>query len=100
MAFLLGIIAGGIASWLQPYSLPLVWGLDYRILLAVATILFSFIFRATRSNGTANTALFMGLGTITALLVRIVIDVILDPSNHNEWLLEIVLFGLISFLVL
>lgn len=96
-AFILGLIAGGAATWFQPYNEILVWGMDYRLLMAIATFILAFLYRFFSSAGTTTTGLYLGTGVIAALVLRIIIDVVGDYTSHNLWPMELALFALVAF---
>jgi len=65
--------------------------------MAVAALVFSFLFRLFSRAGTTTTALFIAYGILSALILRILLDVIRDPTDHNLWPLEIAIFVVIAF---
>ena len=96
-AFGLGILAGGLATWFQPYNQILLWGMDYRLVMATVSLILAFLYRLFSGAGTLTTGLWLGSGVIVALLARIVFDIIQDPTDHDLWQMEIALFALVAF---
>ncbi|GAB2769064.1 hypothetical protein [Salinimicrobium soli] len=96
-AFFFGLFAGGISTWFQPYNEIEIFGIDYRIVMAMAALILAFLYKLWFDAGTVNTGLFLSYGIITALFLRIIADVIVDPTDHNLWPLEIAIFVVIAF---
>jgi hypothetical protein len=96
-AFLFGLLAGAVSTWFQPYNQLEIFGVDYRIIMAVAALILAFLYKVLFEANTVNTGLFLGYGIITALFIRIIVDVLNDPTDHNLWPLEVAIFILIAF---
>ena len=93
----MGLLAGALSTWFQPYNQLEVMGVDYRIIMAIAALVLAFFYKLLFRSGTVNTGLFIGYGIITALFIRIIIDVIKDPTDHNLWPIEVAIFVVIAF---
>lgn len=94
---MLGLIAGGLATWFQPYQEIFVWGMDYRVVMVITTLIFSFLFKLILKPDTVKAALFIGSGAVTGLILRIIYDVFRDITAHFEWPMEVTLFALVAY---
>lgn len=94
---MLGLIAGGLATWFQPYQEIFVWGMDYRVVMVITTLIFSFLFKLILKPDTVEAALFIGSGAVTGLILRIIYDVFRDITAHFEWPMEVTLFALVAY---
>lgn len=96
-ALILGLMAGALSTWFQPYNQLEIYGVDYRILMALASLVLSFSYRRWTTAGTFTTGLFLALGIILALVLRISVDVLFRSVAHELWSLEIAIFTVIAF---
>lgn len=96
-AFLAGLLVGILTTWLQPYNELDVFGVDFRIITAIAAVIISFIYRLWTGAGTRSTGIYIGTGIVSAFILRIVYDSFIASSAHNLWTLEIILFVVIAF---
>lgn len=96
-AFVLGVLAGAISTWFQPYNELDIFGVDYRIVMSVAALLFAFFFSYFSKTKTYTTGLYIGTGILSALLLRIIADIISDSIDHDLWPIEVAIFVLIAF---
>ncbi len=97
VALFLGLLAGGLATWFQPYREIFFWGMDYRLVMVLAVLVFSFLFKLVFRHETVKVASFIGSGAVIALIFRIMYDVFRDFTAHFEWPMEITLFALLAF---
>lgn len=96
-AFVLGVLAGAISTWFQPYNELEIFGVDYRIIMSVAALLFAFLFRYFSEAKTYTTGIYIGAGILSALILRIIVDLLSDSTDHNLWPIEVAIFVLIAF---
>lgn len=96
-ALLIGLVAGAIATWFQPYNQLEIFGVDYRIIMAVAALVFAFLYRLFSGAKTYTAGVYIGFGIIAALVLRIVVDLFADSTDHNLWPLELAIFAVIAF---
>lgn len=96
-AFILGLLIGVGSTWLKPYSDIEFMGVDYRMLMALAALLLSFLYRLYTRAKTFNTGLLVGLGIVLALILRIIMDSVTARDSHTIWALEIAIFVVIAF---
>lgn len=96
-AFGCGLFAGAISTWMQPYNQLEIMGVDFRIIMAIAAVVLSFLYKIITRAGTVATGLYVSYGILAALLLRIFFDVIRDPTQHNLWPLEVAIFAVIAF---
>ena len=90
-------MAGAIATWFQPYNQLEIFGVDYRLIMAVAALIFAFLYTLFSGARTYTAGVFIGLGIIAALVLRIVVDWFADSTDHNLWPLELAIFTVIAF---
>lgn len=96
-ALLLGLLAGALSTWFQPYNQLEIQGVDYRIIMAVTALILSFFYRWWTTASTFTTGLYLGFGIVIALALRIAVDVIFGSVEHDLWSLEIAIFSVIAF---
>lgn len=96
-AFILGLLIGVGSTWLQPYSDIELWGWDYRMVMAVAALVLSFLYGLYTNARTFTSGLFIGFGIVLALIARILLDSLTARASHELWALEISIFVVIAF---
>ena len=96
-AFVVGFFAVGVPYWQIPYakvSLPdTLYGTG---LLAVGVLA-----AATRGFGKARlltVILVVGASVPAAILARVVVDTVQDPTSHNLWPLEFIIAAVVGFI--
>ena len=96
-ALLIGLLAGAIATWFQPYNQLEIMGVDYRIIMSVAALVFAFLFKLISGAKTYTAGVYIGFGIIFALILRIIVDWFSNFTDHNLWPFEIAIFAVIAF---
>lgn len=96
-ALLIGLVAGAIATWFQPYNELEIFGVDYRIIMAAAALIFAFLFKLFSGAKTYTVGVYIAFGIITALVLRIITDTLSGTANLDLWPFEIAIFAIISF---
>lgn len=96
-ALLLGLLAGALSTWFQPYNQLEIQGVDYRIIMALTALVLSFFYKWWTTASTFNTGLYLGFGILLALALRITVDVTLRSVDHDLWSLEMAIFTVIAF---
>lgn len=90
VAFAIAFFAVGLPFWQIPYSqasLPSdIWGLGLLVVVALAAIP-----RAVSATRFWPTFLIVGAAVPAAVLARVIVEVVSDPTSHNLWPLEIIL---------
>jgi hypothetical protein len=97
MALSLGVTGGALFTWIRSYSQLEVEGIDYRVIVAISTLILSFFYRFWTLAGTFTTGFYLSLGILLALLLRIGADIYLKSIEHDLWPLEIAIFSVIAF---
>lgn len=96
-AILLGLLAGAISTWFQPYNQLEIQGVDYRVIMSLTALVLSFFYKLWTTASTFTTGLYLAFGILLALVLRIIVDVIFRSVDHDLWPLEIAIFGVIAF---
>jgi len=95
-AFLLGFLGAGIPYWLIPYhqvNLPSALISPGLILVVVAALLL----RAALAMPFWKIVRFMGSTLAVAVLGRVLVEGIRDPSSHNLWPFEVAIALVLGF---
>lgn len=97
-AFVLCFFAVGIPFWQIPYSQVNVpnafYGIGLVLLFTVAVLL-----RAMSVASFRNSFLVPGLAPAAALMVRVIVEGVMDPSRHNLWPVVLVIVLVLGFAV-
>jgi hypothetical protein len=92
MGFLAGLCSVGIPYWSTPYDrLSLPGALIAPGILLV--VLVPFLLRFFHKAEFWKAAVIMGAVMPAAVLLRVAVDVLNDPTSHNLWPLELVIAG-------
>ncbi|MCA0132139.1 hypothetical protein [Winogradskyella alexanderae] len=95
---LVGLVIGALAYWNVPYKELQLNNLNMWLFVGSGTFIGGFVLKLVSKKAPINVALFLMLGVITSIVLRIVYDVSLwDSTSHNVAPFEIVLAGLQSF---
>jgi hypothetical protein len=95
-AFLLSFFGAGIPYWLIPYhqvNLPSALMSPSLVLIGIAALLL----RAALITPFWKTVRFLGSTLAAAVLARVMVEGILDPSSHNLWPFEIAIALVLGF---
>lgn len=95
-ALLLGLMAGALSTWFQPYNQLEIEGIDYRAIMAVTALVLSFCYRMWTTASTFTTGLYLAVGILLALVLRISADVFFWSIEHDLWPMEIAIFTVIA----
>ena len=94
---LVGLIAGGISYWFNPYNRPL-FGISIFTIMVISTFIGSFFLTILLIEKPYKIALLATLGVILAVIARIIFDGIMDPTSHNLAPFEIIICGSITII--
>lgn len=95
-AFLLGFLGAGIPYWIIPYHqvyLPSALMSPGLVLVVIAALLL----RAALLMPFWKIVRFMGSTLAAAVLARVIIEGIRDPSSHNLWPFEVAIALILGF---
>jgi len=95
-AYLLGFLAAGIPYWLIPYhqvNLPSALISPGLVLVVMAAVLL----RAWLGTPFWKTVRFMGSTLAAAVLARVIVEGLSEPSSHNLWPFELLIALLLGF---
>ena len=88
--------AVGIPYWLTPYDkLNLPSGLMGPGLLVVAIA--ALVLRSARIVSFWRATWLVGLAVPTAVMARVIVDAVRDPTSHNLWPLELIIALVVGF---
>lgn len=95
-AFVLSFFSTGIPFWLIPYSqVNLPSSLIHPGLAVV--VLAALLIRVTRVNLLWKTIRLVGWAPAAAVIARVIVEGIRDPSSHNLWPFEVIIALLLGF---
>jgi hypothetical protein len=95
-AFMLSFLSVGIPYWLIPYnkvSLPSAMMGPTLLVVVIAALLL----QATAAAPFWKTVRALGASLAAAVLARVMLEGILDPSSHNLWPFEVIIALLLGF---
>ena len=92
VAFGVGFFAIGIPYWTVPYGKVELPNTLIGLGLAVSALA-SLALTATRAARVRLAALVAGASAPAAVMLRVIVDCLRDPTSHNLWPFEIVLAG-------
>ena len=88
--------AVGIPYWLTPYDkLNLPSGLMGPGLLVVAIT--ALVLRSARNVSCWRATWLVGLAVPMAVMARVIVDAVRDPTSHNLWPLELIIALVVGF---
>ncbi|MBP6758762.1 MAG: hypothetical protein KA133_05875 [Flavobacterium sp.] len=94
---LVGIIAGGIAYWLQPYGQSKIFGIGIWTVMGIDAFMGSFFLMISLAYKPYLIALFVSLGVAIAILARIFYDITFwDKTSHNLAPFEFIIGGFVT----
>lgn len=94
---LIGVIIGAISYWFNPYNDLYFLGIHIWILMGVGAFLGAILSRLLFLTKTSKCALFLTLGILISVLLRIIYDITFwDPTSHNLAPFEIIIAALIT----
>jgi hypothetical protein len=96
-AFIIGVFSVGIPFWLIPYSSLNVPDGLYGPGLAIIFIL-AVLLRAAGITTFFRTLNLMAATVPTAVMMRVIVEGLLDPTRHNLWPLVILIAFVIGYL--
>lgn len=91
-----GFLAVGVPYWLIPYNkvnLPSALPAGGLLLVAALTLLL----RAWGVASLRRAIAAMGASVVAAVLVRVLVEGVRDPTSHNLWPLEVVIASAVGF---
>ena len=95
-AFVLSFLGSGIPYWLIPYHqvyLPSALMSPGLVLVVIAALLL----RAALVMPFWKTVRFMGITLAVAVLARVIVEGLRDPSSHNLWPFEVAIALILGF---
>ena len=93
-----GLIVGGISYWLNPYNELSLMGVHIYLILCIGSLLASFFIQLLSSSNPVKIIFLLSLGTIIAIVIRIVYDTTFwDSTSHNLAPFEILITAFIIF---
>lgn len=95
-AFVLCLLVAGIPFWRIPYSEVNVPDAFYGIGL-LAVFAFAALLRASGRAGFGKSLLIPGLVLPAVLMVRVIVEGVIDPTRHNLWPLVVVIVLVMGF---
>lgn len=96
--FFVGFLVGIISSWLTPFNVHMVMGINKWAFMFILTLTGAFISKFLLPLTPAKTALKLGLGVLAAYFLRVLYDTtFVDPTSHNLLPFEIIMVSFISF---
>lgn len=94
---LIGVIIGAISYWFNSYNDLYFLGIHIWILMGVGAFLGAILSRLLFLTKTSKSALFLTLGILISVLLRIIYDITFwDPTSHNLAPFEIIIAALIT----
>lgn len=95
-AFVLSFFSTGIPFWLIPYNQVNLPSSLIHPGLAVVVIA-AVLIRATRVNLLWKTVRLLGWAPAAAVIARVIVEGMRDPSSHNLWPFEVIIALLLGF---
>ncbi len=95
---LIGMIAGVISYWFNPYNTMTVMGINIYLLMGSGAFLVSFLLALFLNVKFAKIAFLISTGVLLAIFGRIIFDFVNDSSTHNLFPFEIIKAAFITFL--
>lgn len=96
LAFLIGATSVGIPFWMVPYQKLNVPDALYGPGLAVV-FLFALLLRATGTSAFWRTSHVMAAAVPVAVIVRVIVEVVIDPTRHNLWPLVLAIAAVVGY---
>jgi hypothetical protein len=97
LGFALGFLAVGVPYWLVPYSqVDLPNALVGPGLLVVAFA--ALVVRSSRTASSWRAIKVLGASVPAAVIARVIVDAVRDPTSHNLWPFEVVIAVIVGFL--
>lgn len=91
-ALLTGLLAGGVSYWFNSYSGEYFMGLHIYILLVIMVTGGSTVFNITIGDEIRHATLFISVGALAAVLMRIIYDITFwNSHSHNLALFEVLI---------
>lgn len=95
--FFAGFITGAVFNWPLSYGDIHIWGIDHRYFMVFVTLLLAFVLRIFMSGKIVPIAAFLATGVIAAPAVRILYEIIQEPTSNNLWPIAMALYVLLIF---
>lgn len=95
-AFAVSFLAVGLPYWLIPYNrvnLPDALIAPELLVVCIAALLL----RVFQAAPFWRTTAFIGAAVPAAVLARVIVEGLLDPTSHNLWPLEIIIAAFLGF---
>ena len=89
-------LASGIPWWLAPYN-RFTFSHPAAILGFLTFVVLAAWFAGGTELGFSRTVLAAGAAVPAAVMVRVIVDTVKDPTSHNLWPFEVVLTGAFAF---
>lgn len=96
IAFAISLLAVGVPYWQIPYAKVALPNSIFNLGL-LAPFGAAAVVRAFNRVPFLRAFLVIGLAAPCAILLRVIVEVMRDPTSHNLWPLEIVLAGVVGF---
>ncbi len=91
LIILVGIMAGGLSYWFNPYNEMSLLGISIYKLMGSSAFLSSLILTLILNEKPWRIALIITAGVIIGVMCRIIFDIIIDSSTHNLFPFEIII---------
>lgn len=92
----IGLIVGGFSYWLNPYNELSLLGVHIYLILCIGSLLASFFIQILSNSNPIKIILFLSLGAIIAIVIRIIYDTAFwDSTSHNLAPFEILITAFI-----
>jgi hypothetical protein len=98
VTILLGTVAAGALLWPVPYGELDFTSRGFLLPWLAAGAAAGFAARVLVKQHTATTAALIALGYVVAVMGRVVVELMADPTDHNLWPFEVVIGGGIGLL--
>jgi len=96
LIILVGIMAGGLSYWFNPYNEMSSFGISIYKLMGAGALLGSLSLTLILNEKPWKIALLITTGIIIGIMCRIIFDIINDSSTHNLFPFEIIIALIIS----
>ena len=96
LIIVVGIIAGGLSYWFNPYDEMSLLGISIYKLMGAGAFLGSLILTLILNEKPWKIAILITTGIIIGIMCRIIFDGIIDSSTHNLLPFEIIIALFIS----
>jgi 4-hydroxybenzoate polyprenyltransferase len=97
IALVLGVIAGGLSYWFNPYNVLEIFGAPIHGVMAVGSLVAAGYAAWKYQLGIVQISLMVSLGVAIAVMCRVIVDGLADSTSHNLFPFELALAFVVSF---